>query len=241
MHLEDKQGQRKEEHHRQEGEGVASRQAPAVPLQDDDEGDAHQHEENRREAVALQEDARQAPVPAHAGHQAADPDVGREDGRRQDDEGVDGDPDLQPLPRRQPAQVGERPVPVLHELGQVRGEDALQDERDVQEGHRVPHVPQRLGEDARLLLLDEVRGALEAADAQHRVREPEDDLLRHGLRVPREVQVGPEVRGHLREGHADRGQGDGQEVHDDEHRHREHVEDEHARGDARRLANSNNL
>mmetsp|Transcript_15911 Transcript_15911/g.50688 ORF Transcript_15911/g.50688 Transcript_15911/m.50688 type:complete len:395 (-) Transcript_15911:85-1269(-) len=135
---------------------------------------------------------RQAAVHGHPPHESSDAHIGGQHGAGEHDEGVHRHPRAEPLARRLLAHLGQHCLRVR--VDDVHAEDAEGEQRDerVEEGDDGPHVAQRLEEDARRLLLHELRRRLEAADAEHGRAQTEEDCGEHvaAVHVSGELHVG---------------------------------------------------
>ena len=111
-------------------------------------------------------------------HEAVDAHEGREHRTAQHQRRVDRDDVGEPASAGELSHVSEQVFPVTRDLWDGHERQGEKRHHRVEEAHREPHIAKGLGEDAFRLLLDEVGGALETGDAEHRCGESEEESRR---------------------------------------------------------------
>ncbi len=176
-------------------------------------------------AVGLQQKLRQHTVEGHAFHEAGDTNEGSKHGAAQHQDGIDRDEDRKPTSTGESSHVREEILPVSRDVAD--GDEGERQERHegIEDAHCHPHVAERPGENAFRLLLDEVGGALEPGDPQHRCGETEEERPRKALRGRLKIR-GQDVQPPCYEEQA---------ADDEQEREAREVEEKDDDGDPRRL------
>lgn len=208
-----------------------------------DEEDEDRPVRRAAQRVELAHEAGQDAVGREPREEADDAHVGREDGAREHDDGVDADKGLQRRAADGEANDGEQIAGVLIDHGHGHDHHRAEREQRIVDGDEDPQVAQGVDVDAVVLhLLDKIGRRLEPRDAQRRqaVAKVErrariaDDDERAGGRVEDVGEGLPPVGGEedpgILEGVDDRG--------DDERRHHREVQRKHEHGDECGLADA---